>query len=91
MQIFVTFTGPLRHAGPAALDVPEGTTLADACRHVAGGAAGDVRRQLLTIDGAVEPSLLVAVNGVGVPPEDRPGRVLVHGDELLLMPPIAGG
>jgi sulfur carrier protein ThiS len=33
----------------------------------------------------------VAVNGVGVPPEDRPGRVLVDGDELLLMPPIAGG
>ena len=91
MQIFVTFTGPLRQAGPAALDLPEGTTLADACRRLAAAAGGAERRHLLTADGTVEPSLLVAVNGIGVPPEDRPRRVLVDGDDLLLMPPIAGG
>ena len=91
MQIFITFTGPLRQAGSAAVDVPEGTTLADACRRLADTAADDVRRHLLTAEGDVEPSLLVAVNGAGVPPEERSRRRLVDGDDLLLMPPIAGG
>jgi len=91
MQIFITFTGPLRHAGPAQLAVPEGTTLADVCRRLADAAAGDVRRHLLTVDGEIEPSLLVAVNGMGVPPEERSCRLLVEGDDVLLMPPIAGG
>lgn len=91
MKVFVTFTGPLRHAGPTELVVPEGTTLADVCRRLADAAADEVRRHLLTVDGAIEPSLLVAVNGMGVPPEERAGRLLGDGDELLLMPPIAGG
>lgn len=91
MQIFVTFTGPLRQAGPAELDFPEGTTLADVCRRLADAAAGEVRRHLLTVDGELEPSLLVAVNGTGVPPDERARRLLVDGDDVLLMPPIAGG
>ncbi len=91
MGIFVTFTGPLRQAGSAKLAVPEGTTLTDVCRRLADTAAGDVRRHLLTADGEIEPSLLVAVNGVGVPPEERSSRLLVDGDDVLLMPPIAGG
>lgn len=91
MRIFVTLTGPLRQAGPTELDVPEGTTLTDVCRRLADAAAGDVRRHLLTVDGEIEPSLLVAVNGVGVPPEERSSRRLVDGDDVLLMPPIAGG
>lgn len=91
MQIFVTFTGPLRQAGPAELAVPEGATLTDVCRRLADAAPGEVRRHLLTVDGDIEPSLLVAVNGMGVPPEERAGRLLVDGDDLLIMPPIAGG
>ena len=91
MQIFVTFTGPLRQAGPVELAVPEGTTLADVCHRLADAAADDVRRHLLTVDGKIEPSLLLAVNGMGVPPEARAGRLLVDGDDVLIMPPIAGG
>jgi len=91
MRVFVTFTGPLRHAGPVEMAVPEGTTLADVCRRLADAAADEVRRHLLTVDGEIEPSLLVAVNGTGVPPEERAGRLLGDGDDVLLMPPIAGG
>ncbi|MCE2725626.1 MAG: MoaD/ThiS family protein [Planctomycetaceae bacterium] len=91
MRIFVTFTGPLRDAGPVEMAVPEGTTLVDVCRGLAHAAADEVRRHLLTVDGEIEPSLLVAVNSMGVPPEERAGRLLVDGDDVLLMPPIAGG
>jgi sulfur carrier protein ThiS len=91
MQIFVTLTGPLRQSGPAELTVPVGTTLADVCHRLADAAAGEVRRHLLTVDGEIEPSLLVAVNGMGVPPEERSRRLLVDGDDVLIMPPIAGG
>lgn len=91
MQIVVTFTGPLRTAGPVELSVSEGTTLAGICRLLADTAAGDVRRHLLSAAGGLEPTLLVAVNGVGVPLEERPRRILLDGDDVLIMPPVAGG
>ncbi|MBM4021415.1 MAG: MoaD/ThiS family protein [Planctomycetes bacterium] len=91
MRIFITFTGPLRDQGPGTLNVPEGTTLAAVCRQLAAHAAADVRRHLLTAEGGIEPTLLVAVNGVGLALEARARRILADGDELLLMPPIAGG
>lgn len=91
MRILVVFTGPLRAAAPGLISVPEGTSLAALCRRLAEESGGDIRRQLLAADGGLEPTLLVAVNGVGVAAPDRPRRVLADGDEVLFMPPIAGG
>lgn len=34
---------------------------------------------------------LVLVNGVFVPPAERPARALVEGDELAIWPPVADG
>ncbi len=34
---------------------------------------------------------LVLINGVYVPPQERPTRTLVEGDVLAIWPPIAGG
>ena len=34
---------------------------------------------------------LVLVNGIFIPPSERPGHALVEGDHLAVWPPVAGG
>ncbi len=34
---------------------------------------------------------LVMVNGVFIPPSERPSQTLSEGDELAIWPPVAGG
>ena len=89
MTIHVAGTGTLRGALAAAVDVPAGTSLAALCDRVATTADG--RRQLFAADGGLEPTLIVVVNGRAVAAADRGALVLGDGDEVVLMPPIAGG
>lgn len=93
LTITVALTGQLRQAAPAltSILVPAGTALDGALDHVAeqGGAA--LLRQLRRSDGRMEPTVIVVVNGRVVGAAERGGLVLSDGDEILLMPPIAGG
>ena len=73
------------------LEVPEGTTVADLLTEVA-ARVGPGTSALLGADGAVHPHIRVMLNGRQVSfLENGPRTVLVEGDEVLLLPPAAGG
>jgi len=78
-KLFATLTDylpPERRGNCVELDVPDGTTV-----------AGLIARYRVPEKSAH----LVLVNGVFVPPADRPSRQLAEGDELAVWPPVAGG
>ena len=63
-------------------------------RNVAGldvAAGSTVSGVIKTLNLPAERVHLVLVNGVYVPPEDRPGTVLQEGAALAIWPPVAGG
>lgn len=93
LTITVALTGQLRQAAPAltSIVVPAGTALDDALAHVAEQGGSALLRQLRRSDGRMEPTVIVVVNGRVVGAAERGGLVLSDGDEILLMPPIAGG
>ena len=92
--IRVQYTAQLRTAlGRLRDDIPiaEGATLAELLASIA---AADDRRGapfLLTPTGDVQPSLLLTVNGAAVSPREARTLVLRPNDEVVLLPPIAGG
>lgn len=94
MRIRVQYTAQLRTAlGRHAEEVAagDGATLAELLASIA---AGDDRRAapfLLAASGEVQPSLLLTVNGSAVAPREARTLVLRPNDEVVLLPPIAGG
>ena len=93
MNVQITFSSQLaRKAGVAeqTLDLPDGTTVQDAIRHVA-NAHGEEFASLVggTDSSQMRTTLLAAVNGEQV--HDLAGRVLHEGNELMLLMPMAGG
>lgn len=93
LTLSVALTGQLRQAAPAltSLVVPAGTALDDALAQVAERGGETLLRQLRGSDGRPEPTVIVVVNGRVVGAAERGGFLLADGDEILLMPPIAGG
>lgn len=89
MNVTVRYHSQLRQqAGAAseAVQVPEGATVLDLLRAIAGQRA-DLSLHLLDEGRSKRPSLLVFVNERQV--EDK--HALRDGDEVILMTPIAGG
>ena len=93
LTITIALTGQLLQAAPllTSIVVPVGTALDDALAHVAKQGGSALLRQLRRSDGSMEPTVIVSVNGRVVGAAERGGLGLSDGDEILLMPPIAGG
>ncbi|HET7604374.1 MAG TPA: MoaD/ThiS family protein [Gemmatimonadales bacterium] len=60
-----------------ALSLPDGSRAGDAVSHLRAGHTG----------GGLPPTVLLAVNGR----QSSPDRLLDDGDELAILPPLAGG
>ena len=92
MMLNVKYFGQLRQMTGAENEechLPDGATLAEAIAD-RGEAYGDgFRAIVLDRAGAVRPSLMVVVNGAAVDRADPPA--LRDGDEVFLLPAIAGG
>ncbi len=58
------------------MDVPDGATILDV---------------LATLNVPEAECHLVLINGVFVPPSERPTKALTEGDALAIWPPVAGG
>ncbi len=71
--------------------LPEGATLEQLLVQLASTHGAEVAKHLHTSAGVVQPSLMIAVNGVAVPTRQSPQTMLRSGDIVTLMPPIAGG
>ena len=71
------------------LAIAEGATLT--------AALGDLVRlrghaeTLFDDDGTIRDHVLVMVGGTRLPPEERDGRILAEGDEVVIYPPVSGG
>jgi molybdopterin synthase sulfur carrier subunit len=81
---------PLRGCQEEFVELPPGSNVNQLLVYLA-EQQPDVASHLLTAAGEVRPSLLVAVNGAAVAPQDAPRVALAHGDVVTLLPPIAGG
>lgn len=94
MNVQVEFTGQLRAVIGRAddrIELPEGATVAALLQHLGESLGEQVRPHLLNGSGAMQPSLLVAINGSAYPSRQAASTVLRHGDAVVLLPPIAGG
>ena len=93
MKLRVQYTAQLRtvvsHAEEV-VELPEGTSLAELLAHLA-IRHSDAGPHLLTSTGQIRPSLLVALNATAVPRDAAGSTTLHEGDEVALLPPIAGG
>jgi molybdopterin converting factor small subunit len=81
---------PLRGCQEEDVVLPEGSNVNELLIYLA-QQQPDVASHLLTAAGDVRPSLLVAINGAAVAPQDAPRVALSQGDVVTLLPPIAGG
>jgi molybdopterin converting factor small subunit len=94
MKLRVQFTGQLRTAfGRSELDVelPDQANLAQLLERLAAECDRTVRAHLVTDAGRPRPSLLIAINGAAVAAAAASSTILHSGDEVTLLPPVAGG
>ena len=81
---------PLRGCHEEFVELPDGSKVNELLVYLS-QQQPDVASHLLTAAGDVRPSLLVAINGAAVAPQDAPRVALADGDVVTLLPPIAGG
>jgi molybdopterin converting factor small subunit len=94
MKLRILYSAQLRTAAGLAredLDLAESISLAELLHSLASERGREVAMHLLTAAGKIQPSLLLAVNGFAVSVHEAAATPLKPGDEVLLMPPIAGG
>lgn len=94
MKLRVQYTAQLRTAAgrpDEEVDLPEGSTLAALLAHLAERLDRAAAMHLVSAEGSIRPSLLIVVNDVVTSPDAAGDKVLQSGDEVLLLPPIAGG
>lgn len=93
MKVRVQYTAQLRTAiGRAAdeVELPEGSSVAALLTHLNENLEG-AGAHLLTSSGDTQHGLLIAVNNTAVTPESRTATQLRAGDNVTLLPAIAGG
>ncbi|MBM4000542.1 MAG: MoaD/ThiS family protein [Planctomycetes bacterium] len=94
MKVRVEYMGPLRTAADCSgelMEINDGSSIAELVARIAARGGADAARHLLSPDGSMIPSLLIAVNGTAAPLAAAHHDILRDGDTVLLMPPIAGG
>ncbi|MAF12193.1 hypothetical protein CMK11_17240 [Candidatus Poribacteria bacterium] len=92
MQVTVRCSGQLRAAletSSLGLDLPAGTTVAEAIAAMADDHGARIRSMLLDDSGAVQRTLVVAVGSAQV--TDPTAHSLADGDTLTVLHPISGG
>jgi molybdopterin converting factor small subunit len=94
MRLRVQYTAQLRTAAGRSedeVDLPEGSNLAELLVHVASVLGREAVGYVLTSDGQLQPSLLVAVNNGAIATHEARDVLVNSGDVVMLLPPIAGG
>lgn len=94
MKLRVEYMAQLRTAtGRTAeeVELPEQSSLAALLVQLAETCGEETRRHLLGATGQIQSSLLVVVNGAAQPAHTSASLVLQDGDQIVLLPPIAGG
>jgi molybdopterin converting factor small subunit len=92
MRVTVRVSGQMRALlGAASLEIslPEGASVLDAVQQLAEGKHANVRATLLTDDGDIQRTLVVAVGSDQV--TDATTQLLRDGDTVTILHPISGG
>lgn len=93
MKLHLQYMGQLRPLLGQSLEqveLPAGSDLAALLAHLA-GECPEAAGHLLSGDGRIRPSLILAINGVALGSADAADTPLADGDVVSLLPPIAGG
>lgn len=94
MNVILEYTGQLRTVSgrsEESLVLPDGATIAAMAAWLSERCSEAARAHLLTAAGELQPSLLIALNGIAQPARQAARMVLHDGDRVILLPPIAGG
>jgi molybdopterin synthase sulfur carrier subunit len=78
-----------RYGGDHRVDPPEGATVADTVRAVAG--TGGAEDSAVRPDGALRDYVIVMRNGRRIEHDEAETATIEDGDELAVFPPVAGG
>ncbi len=76
--------------GDFALTLPDGSTTGDAMEKIAARAGGG-EEALYDEEGKIRPYIIVLINKKRLSGDARATGTLAEGDELALLPPVAGG
>lgn len=76
--------------GDFLLTLPDGSTTGDAIEKIA-ARAGSGEEELYGEEGKIRPYIIVLINKKRLSGDARATSPLAEGDELALLPPVAGG